>query len=301
MLVAHTTRRGILSILLLTAISGVAHGQFGGFGIQVGGQNFQFGGGSGYRQPQRFVPQNNISIGNFQLPTESRGFVPQIATESLRQLTGGQPQFEDRRYRPDPTGRLDLGNFRFEHAAALAVAVAQGGRFEQCENPFCETPPVPCRTDVVLEYTPEQYFEQAKEAFRYRQYDYALDRIQQAQTLLPNEPDLFQFRSLILFAQGEYTASAAAAYTALSSGPGWNWDTLYGFYGNAGLYTQHLRALEAATKTNPESAEHHFLHGYHCLMLGHLASGRKKMHRVLEIQPDEPLTKALMEMLPEAN
>ena len=137
-------------------------------------------------------------------------------------------------------------------------------------------------------------------AFRKCDYDHALHYVDRAIEQLPGEADLFQMRSLILFAQGEYPLSAEAAYTALSAGPGWNWNTLYRIYGDAALYTQHLRSLETATKANPDSAAHHFLLAYHCLMLNQIEAGRKNLQRVLELQPEEPLTKSLLEILPPA-
>lgn len=326
-----TTRRNTWNatfaamLLLLTAGSAAAQG-WGGMGFSVGGQKIQFG-GSSRNQTQR-------SSGRVSLPAvisgsnsrQSSGLqrvinsaASGIASESLRQVAPAlqrtiestSPQIGDRRYRPESGGnrlRLDLAGFKIEHAAALATAIAVGSGGGGCvtKNPFCGSRPVcppstrPICPTVPVGRTPEQNFDLARKAFRNGDYAHALAYLDRALQDLPNEADLHQFRSLILFAQGEYPLAAESAYTALSAGPGWNWNTLYGFYGDADLYTEHLHNLAAATKANPESPAHHFLLGYHYLMLNHVDAGRKQLELVLELQPEEPLTKSLLELLPPA-
>ncbi len=128
------------------------------------------------------------------------------------------------------------------------------GNRQKSKPPAC-----PARPAIPVSYTPEQNFERARQAFRKCDYDRVLHYVDRAIEQLPGEADLFQMRSLILFAQGEYPLSAEAAYTALSAGPGRNWNTLYRIDGDAERYTRHLRALETATKANLDSAAHHFL------------------------------------------
>jgi len=307
------------ALLLLTAGSAVAQG-WGGIGFSVGGQKIQFGtprSSNSSRSSGRVNLPAVISGENTRQSNGLQQVLKSAASESLRQLAPGiqqtinakNPNVSDHRFRPEPGRtqlRLNLTDFRIEHAAALATAIAVGTANGKSCNPFCGSrpvcPPRPCPVPPTtpVTYTPEQNFDMARQAFRSRDYDRAMYFIDQAIEQLPEEADLFQFRSLILFALGEYPLSAEAAYTALSKGPGWNWNTLYGFYGDAELYTKHLRSLEAATKVNPDSAAHHFLHAYHCLMLNHVEAGRKKLQRVLELQPNEPLTKALLEILPAA-
>jgi tetratricopeptide (TPR) repeat protein len=305
------------TLLLLPAGSAPAQG-WGGF--SVGGQKIQIGPARPGNQARSVNPIQLpavVSANDARQPNRLPQVLPSAASDSLRQLAPGiqqtiepvNPQYSDRRYRGE-SGRSPLrwsvSGFRIEHATALATAIAGGGATGQTINPFCgsrpicEPHPCPVRPAIPVTYTPEQNFELARQAFRGRDYDRALHFVDRAIEQLPGEADLFQMRSLILFAQGEYPLSAEAAYTALSAGPGWNWNTLYRIYGDAERYTQHLRSLEAATKANPDSAAHHFLLAYHCLMLNQVEAGRKNLHRVLELQPDEPLTKSLLEILPPA-
>jgi tetratricopeptide (TPR) repeat protein len=214
----------------------------------------------------------------------------------------------DHRHRPEPvtSGRqLDTAEFHFRHAAALALG-ARGRRSCSQPNPFCHARPVkyrPCDAPATAaasrpSLSPEQLFDRARDAFRRGRYEQSLQAIDRAIELLPEDADLLQFRSLCLFAMGEYPLAAAAAYTALSLGPGWNWETLYAFYGEVGPYQGQLNELASATGVVSASAEHYFLLAYHCLMLGHLEAGRKNLERVLERQPDEALTRSLLDMLP---
>jgi tetratricopeptide (TPR) repeat protein len=318
-----TTRSNALNavltatLVLLTTATASAQG-WGGF--SVGGQKIPIGSAR---------PGNQTRSGNSShLPAVVSGSqarqsnrLPQAlqsaASDSLRQLAPGiqqtiestNPQVSDQRYRGESGRsplRWNMSGFRIEHAAALATAIAVGGATGRTSNPFCGSPPIceprPCRAypAIPVTHTPEQNFELARQALQRQDYDRALHYVDQAIEQLPGEADLFQMRSLILFAQGEYPLSAEAAYTALSAGPGWNWNTLYRIYGDAARYTQHLRSLEAATKANPDSAAHHFLLAYHCLMLNQVEAGRKNLQRVLELQPEEPLTKSLLEILPPA-
>jgi tetratricopeptide (TPR) repeat protein len=303
------------SLLFVTAGSAAAQG-WGGF--SVGGQKIQIGAprsGSPSRSSNQVRLPAVMSGENTRQSSGLQQTLQSAASQSLRQIAPGtqqtiestNPRYSDHRYRPE-TGktplRWSLSGLRIEHAASLATAIAAGGATGETINPFCgsrpicEPRPCPVRPAIPVTYTPEQNFELARQAFRARDYDRALYYIDRAIGQLPSEADLFQMRSLILFAQGEHPLSAEAAYTALSAGPGWNWNTLYRLYGDAELYTRHLRSLQAATKANPDSAAHHFLLAYHCLMLNQVEAGRKNLQRVLELQPDEPLVKGLLGILP---
>jgi hypothetical protein len=321
----HNAWNGTLIATLLLLSTGSAMAQsWGGFSFNAGGQKIRIGAPSrtgSSRSSGRFNLPTVVSGGNSRqsngLQQVLRTAASEVASQSMRQLAPGvqrslqqgQPRHEDMRFRPGKgrSGiRLNLGGFRIEHAQALAHAVVAGGGCK-VKSPFCGSrpacPPRPCPTHPIgpVTYTPEQHFELARQAFRIRNYDRAGYHVDQAIAQLPEEPELFQFRSLILFAKGEYPLAADAAYTALSAGPGWNWETLYKFYGEADVYTRHLRNLEAATRANPDSAAHHFLLAYHYLMLNEVEAGRKRLQRVLDLQPGEPLTEALLDMLPASN
>jgi hypothetical protein len=312
MFTRHSTRTAILVAAWLSTAAASAWAQnWGGAGFSIGQQKAQFGS----------APRAGSAPGSGSRNAGSRVAkiqpVPQVSRQPLQQLSavkkpsGGQiglpPQQE-----PKGSGQPGAKRPRSSHSTAVAVAVAVGGGSGQptCSPPPCYSPPVcpppPCHVTYVqpvkpVTFGPEHYFELARRAFRDRDYGSALATIERAIEQMPGEPDLYQFRSLVLFAQGEYVASAAAAYTALSAGPGWNWNTLYAYYGDAELYTRDLRALETATKANPDSAEHHFLLGYHCLMLNQVEPGRKRLQRVLELRPDEPVSKNLLAILPPAS
>ena len=146
--------------------------------------------------------------------------------------------------------------------------------------------------------TAAEEFSAARRAFRNRDYGTALNCIDRALKLSPRDFDLHQFRSLVLFAAGDYDTSAVAVYTALTLGPGWNWNTVWKFYAGAGQYEPQYRALQRAAAARTASAEVHFLLAYHELMLGHLDAGRRELNAVLEIKPDESLTVSLLSQLP---
>src|SRR5262249_50867550 len=112
-------------------------------------------------------------------------------------------------------------------------------------------------------------FDQSRAAFAAGNYQQALDLCNQALKTMSNDAVLHEFRSLILFALKNYREAGAAAYAVLSAGPGWDWTTLSGLYGNVADYTTQLRALETFTKSNPKSSEAHFLLAYHYLTTGH--------------------------------
>jgi hypothetical protein len=306
----------VIATIACTAVESARAQSWGGFGINVGGHQVRIGTPSRssnrtYKPNKSFSNQSRKS-NSFQRVVQNA--VEHAATDAVRQLTSsgsrhGKSPITDHRFRPGsekPVIRISLGGLGIQHAAAFAKAVtAHRGRCEY-RNPYCGTRPpctrpCPSQGGSPTQFSPERNFELARHYFRCGEYGRALHFVDQAITQVPDEPELFQFRSLVLFAMGEYLPAADAAYTALSAGPGWNWETLYGFYGNAERYTQHLRRLEAATKANPNSPGHHFLTAYHYLMLNQVEAGRDKLERVLELEPNDALTKDLLAILPNSN
>jgi hypothetical protein len=320
MLKLQSTLNLVLIAAVTCTITTSAQAQsWGGFGINVGGQQLRIG--SPERSSNR-SQNSNRSFSNQSRKSNSfqrvvQSAVEHVATDAVRQLTTtgnrsghqGKSLITDHRFRPDSKKsaiRINLGGFNIQHAAAFAKAVTARNGHCEYRNPYCGTRPpctrpCPSRAGSPKQYSPERSFELARHYFRCGQYERALHLVDQAITQVPDEPELFQFRSLVLFAQGEYLPAADAAYTALSAGPGWNWETLYGFYGNAERYTQHLRRLEAATKVNQNSPGHHFLTAYHYLMLNQVEAGRDKLERVLELEPNDALTRDLLSILPRSN
>ena len=137
-------------------------------------------------------------------------------------------------------------------------------------------------------------FDQSRADFGAGNYQKALELCNQAIKTMPKDAVLHEFRSLILFALKNYKESAAAAYAVLSAGPGWDWTTVSGLYGNVADYTTQLRALEAFSKSNPKSSEAHFLLAYHYLTTGHAEAARAQLLEVDKLTPNDPLVRQLL-------
>jgi tetratricopeptide (TPR) repeat protein len=168
-------------------------------------------------------------------------------------------------------------------------------------RPFTPVHPVSQPTGAVQPTVEPTEEEQAREhvlaarrAFEKQDYPAALRRMDEAVKLVPGNRDARQFRSLILFATPSYQQAAAEAYDAVLLGPVWNWETLRTLYKEPKTYTQQFRRLQQAAASQPESLDVHFLLAYHYLMLGHLKHGEASLVKVLEIQPEEPVTQQLL-------
>jgi hypothetical protein len=295
---------GLLALLVLLATAGSSHAQ--GWGMGQKGKT-SAAGKSGRYAPTIRTGGNSGPASNLGWTMNSHGL--QNSSSSLsranKSLRGPDSWGQSRHHSiQSAVGPGNPSAFK-NHWQSLVVGVG-GGVNKEChpyKNPFCHTEPhCPPRRYEILPaeraYTAVDYFELARQAFRRRDYPSALRYIEVSIEQPQEIPDRHQFLSLVLFAQGEFPRAAAAAHTALSQGPGWNWNTLYGLYGDVETYTSHLRLLEAAVNANPNSAEHHFLLGYHCLMLNQVDSGRRHLARVVELQPGDVLTTSLLGILP---
>jgi tetratricopeptide (TPR) repeat protein len=140
-------------------------------------------------------------------------------------------------------------------------------------------------------------FDQARDAFAHGDYSGALSLADTALRQLPNDPTLHEFRALCLFALGRYNDTAAALYAVLSVGPGWDWTTLIGLYGNPESYNQQLRALEEFCNKNPQSAAGRFVLAYHYLTEGHPEAALVQLKRVAALQPSDQLSAQLVRQL----
>jgi tetratricopeptide (TPR) repeat protein len=143
--------------------------------------------------------------------------------------------------------------------------------------------------------TPEAVakFDQARAAFFQGQYDEALKLSDAAVAQMPRDAVLHEFRALVLFALQRYAESAAALHAVLDVGPGWDWKTMSSLYSNADVYTNQLRALEAARDKDAKAAELRFLLGYHYLTLGHQEAALKAFRQAAELQPKDTVAAAL--------
>src|SRR5262249_33039560 len=129
----------------------------------------------------------------------------------------------------------------------------------------------------------------ARDAFRAKNYDLALQKSEESIRWLPRDPALHEFRALVLFARGDYRASASTIYAVLSVSPGWSWTTLSSLYASNEDYTTQLRALETFRKEHPDSPEAVFLSAYHYATCRHNESAVRQLRRLTQLIPDDEL------------
>jgi tetratricopeptide (TPR) repeat protein len=143
-----------------------------------------------------------------------------------------------------------------------------------------------------------QESERARRAFRNQDYTGALNNANQALKQMPGDPGLHEVRALTLFALGRYQPSAAAVHSILAVGPGWNWTTMIGLYGDdQQKYTEQLRALETYSQNNPDSSAAHFLLAYHYLTANHSDAAEKELKRVVELTPKDQVAAQLLAVI----
>lgn len=134
-------------------------------------------------------------------------------------------------------------------------------------------------------------------AFQEGNYQSALEQVNQAITDNPRDPSLHEFRSLVLFAMGDYQESAAVAHAVLALGPGWDWETLSSLYPDVNVYTEQYRKLESFSKSNPEDASAKFLLAYHYLTGGHPEAAAKQLHGVVKLNPQDRVSQDILQMI----
>ena len=162
--------------------------------------------------------------------------------------------------------------------------------FESGELPTTP-PPAPSNGGPIVTEA-NKHFDAAREAFKRGDYPLAQSLAEKAIVLLPSDATLHEFRALTLFAQKKYKEAAAALYSVLAAGPGWDWKTLSGLYSDPDTYTKQLRALEEYAAKNPNSPEAHFVLAYHYLVLGSLEEAAKQFREVVRLQPEDKLSAA---------
>ncbi|HWL11146.1 MAG TPA: tetratricopeptide repeat protein, partial [Planctomicrobium sp.] len=139
-------------------------------------------------------------------------------------------------------------------------------------------------------------FNEARQAFFNGQYQEALKLTDAALAKAPRDAAINEFRSLCLFALGQYRESAATIHAVLAAGPGWDWTTMISLYSDKDLYTEQLRKLEDAVKANPQAADAEFLLGYHYLTMGHQDDAVAMWKNVVALQPKDELSAQLVKM-----
>lgn len=132
-------------------------------------------------------------------------------------------------------------------------------------------------------------FDLSRDAFRNGDYDAALEQVDAALAVLPNDAALHQYRALILFARADYRRAAVALYAVIAVSPGFDWTTLSGFYAEQATYTAELRKLEAWHKANPKAPEGALLLSYHYLSCRHFKAAFRKMQTTQQLLPGDKL------------
>ncbi len=140
-------------------------------------------------------------------------------------------------------------------------------------------------------------FDAARTAFMQGDYATALAQADQAIALVPNDTVLHEFRGLALFALGRYKEAAAADYSVLSTGPGWDWTTLSALYPNVEVYTAQLRALEQYAKSHPAASDGKFLLAENYLTCGYTDAAAAQLKAVMELDPKDQLSAQLLKSI----
>jgi predicted negative regulator of RcsB-dependent stress response len=141
-------------------------------------------------------------------------------------------------------------------------------------------------------------FDEARDAFKAQDYAKALAKTEEVLKKLPTDAAIHEFRALVLFALQRYKESAATIYSVLSVGPGWDWTTLSGMYGDdVEPYTRQLRALEDYARQHPESPDAPFVLAYHYTTCGHNEVAAKELRLVIKLLPNDQLAPQLLKMV----
>ncbi len=140
-------------------------------------------------------------------------------------------------------------------------------------------------------------FQAARASFRREDYTQALRLADRGVRLMPDDPELQEFRALALFALHHYREAAETLYAVLAVVPGWDWTTMINFYENPATYTRQLRILESFSDANPNVAAAHFVRAYHYLSLGAPQAAVLEWKRSHALQPDDSLAVQLIQEL----
>lgn len=157
---------------------------------------------------------------------------------------------------------------------------------QQAAAPAADAPPDPLT----------QAFDSARQSFQNGNYEEALKFTNQALKQAPRDAAINEFRSLNLFALGQYGDAAATIHAVLAAGPGWDWTTMISLYGNPDDYSEQLRKLEAAVTVNAKAADVRFLLAYHYLTCDHKDAAIKMLKEVTQLQPKDQLSADLLKM-----
>jgi len=139
--------------------------------------------------------------------------------------------------------------------------------------------------------------DRARAAFKAGDYVAASQAIDEAIAFAPGDQVLHEFRALAFYALGKYSEATGVLHSVLASGPGWDWDTMIGFYENPERYTEQFRKLEDYVVAHPDAPEPHFLLGYHYMVGENLSEAHTMFDRVATLQPSDTVARQLKSLL----
>jgi tetratricopeptide (TPR) repeat protein len=142
-----------------------------------------------------------------------------------------------------------------------------------------------------------QFYSEARAAFLEGNYQNALRLAGHADVDAPGNAKVHELISLNLFALGKYRPAANEAHAAMALGAIADWKDLYGCYNDVEKYTTQLRALEKAAADNPKEAAHHFLLGYHYLMIGTRDNAKTEFAEAVKLTPKDKLASHYLQEL----
>jgi tetratricopeptide (TPR) repeat protein len=140
----------------------------------------------------------------------------------------------------------------------------------------------------------------AEQAFREHRYNDAARNVDHAIVEDNGNGRLYLFASQVLFALGDYQASAAALQrgVGLLDRDDWGYvvQNYAKFYRGSDYVTQMNKLVEFIDK-NPDAAYAHFLRGYHYVYLNHTDAARKELAKAVKLEPRDKLAAELLKQV----
>jgi Flp pilus assembly protein TadD len=146
-----------------------------------------------------------------------------------------------------------------------------------------------------------QFAAQGEAEFKAGNYKAAITSWRHALVDDPQNGVLVLMLAQAFFADGQFNDSAGAVQQGLAMLPEDQWNVVVAnykeLYGRSGDYAMQLKALEAATKAEPDNPANLFSLGYHYGFLGYKDPAVKKLDQLLKLAPEDELAKRLRGVL----